>query len=288
MIPKPTMNDPRSICVAHPTGEQPEEKTRPSARTLEAQLALRTEELKRANQELDAFAHSVSHDLRAPLRAISCFGQFLTAEYGATFDERGRGYLRRVMEATALMNGLIDDLLQFARASRAEVRRRPLDLSVLARQIADMLQQAAPQRRVEFTCLAGLRVSGDERLIRLALGNLLGNAWKYTGKISEPRVEMGRMERDDGPVFFVRDNGAGFDARYADRLFGLFQRLHSAADFEGTGIGLATAQRIIHRHGGKIWAESKLNEGATFYFTLPDVGESDLGRQNPCAPATNP
>ena len=241
--------------------------------TLEARLAERTAELQKANEELDAFAHSVSHDLRAPLRAISGFGQFLAEENGAQLDDRGRVYLSRIREASTQMDALIDDLLQFARAARLELRRQTVDLSALAQGIARELQSAGSSRRVRFTCADGLRVRADARLVRVVLMNLLGNAWKYTGKTAEPEVEFGQSGAGGDASFFVRDNGAGFDPRYGHRLFGAFQRLHSAAEFEGTGIGLATAQRIIHRHGGRIWAESKLNEGATFHFTLP-VGET--------------
>ena len=165
------------------------------------------------------------------------------------------------------MHALIDDLLQFA---RAELRRQPVDLSTLAQEVAHELQQAEPLRQVNFTCTAGLPASGDVRLLRVALVNLLGNAWKYTGKVVEPQVELGRTGTNGESSFFVRDNGAGFDMQYAGRLFGAFQRLHSSLEFEGTGVGLATVQRIIHRHGGEIWADAKVNQGATFYFTLPE------------------
>ena len=248
------MNGPLPIPQSDTAHEQTGEKSRRLIESLEARLAGRTEELRRADRELDAFAHSVSHDLRAPLRAISGFGHFLTEEYASNFDDRGRGYLVRMMDAAAQMNGLIDDLLQFARASRLE------------------LQPAGVLGRVDFTCAPGLHAQGDPRLIRVVLMNLLDNAWKYTGKTAEPRVELGFTGDKKDTSFFIRDNGVGFDPRYADRLFGAFQRLHPVADFEGTGVGLATAQRIIHRHGGKIWAESKLNEGATFHFTLPTEG----------------
>ncbi len=258
-----------------PAAEQTAEGSHRRNEMLETRVARLTEELAKANQELDALSHSISHDLRAPLRAISGFGHFLAGEYDSAFDERGRGYLRRMMEAAAQMNGLIDDLLQLARASRAELHRRPVDLSALAQEVARDLQLAAPERRVEFACATGLHVSGDARLLRMVLENLLDNAWKFTGKAAEPRVEVGRAGVNDEAAFFVRDNGAGFDVRYANRLFGAFQRLHSASDFEGTGVGLATAQRIIHRHGGKMRAETKLNEGATFYFTLPDEREGE-------------
>jgi light-regulated signal transduction histidine kinase (bacteriophytochrome) len=201
---------------------------------------------------------------------------FLEEECAPALDERGRGYLQRMLEATARMGTLIDDLLQFAHASRAELRRRPVDLSALAQEVVRDLQQAAPERRVQFLCAPGLNVSGDARLLRVVLVNLLGNAWKYTGKAAEPRVEFGRLNGDGETAFFVRDNGAGFDMRCAHRLFGAFQRLHSMAEFEGTGVGLATVQRIVHRHGGKIWAEAKVNEGATFYLTLPTRKEVNL------------
>ena len=266
------MNGPLPIPQSDTAHEQAGEKSRRLIESLEARLAGRTEELRRAERELDAFAHSVSHDLRAPLRAISCFGHFLTEEYASNFDDRGRGYLVRMMDAAAQMNGLIDDLLQFARASRLELQRRPVDLGAVALEVVSELQPAGVLRRVDFTCAPGLHAQGDPRLIRVVLMNLLDNAWKYTGKTAEPRVELGFTGDKKDTSFFIRDNGAGFDPRYADRLFGAFQRLHPVAEFEGTGVGLATAQRIIHRHGGKMWAESRLNEGATFHFTLPTEG----------------
>jgi PAS domain S-box-containing protein len=260
---------------------------RQSNEQLERRVNARTAELVEANRELDAFAHSVSHDLRAPLRSITGFGQFLREECAARMDERGRHYLRHMMDAAVRMEALIEDLLQFARASRAELRRQPVDLSALVQEVARELQEGEPKRGVNFTCAPGLRAHGDSRLLRLALVNLLGNAWKYTGKVAEPRVEVGVICNNGhassdaqaslsvagrlSPVtFYICDNGVGFDMRYADRLFGAFQRLHSAAEFEGTGVGLATVQRIIHRHGGRIWADAKLNEGATFYFTLAE------------------
>lgn len=170
----------------------------------------------------------------------------------------------------AQMSRLVEDLLQFAHASRQELRRQRMDLSALAEEVVGELRNAAPQRTVRFVCAPGLTVSGDPRLLRVVLVNLLGNAWKYTSKATMPRVELGQSAGAGEPTFFVRDNGAGFDMHYADRLFGAFQRLHSLAEFEGSGVGLATVQRIIHRHGGKIWAEARVNAGATFHFTLPD------------------
>ena len=225
-------------------------------------------ELLAANTELDAFAYSVSHDLRAPLRSIDGFSQVLLEDYAAQLDEAGRESLHRVRAASQRMGTLIDDLLKLARVTRAEMRTEDVDLSGMARDIASELQRAAPERQVEFAIAAGLKARGDARLLRVALDNLLRNSWKYTAKQPGPRVEFGSVEANGGQAFMVRDNGAGFDMKYADKLFGVFQRLHSAADFEGTGIGLATVRRIITRHGGRIWAEGAVDQGATFYFTL--------------------
>ena len=251
-----------------------EEELRQLNEELERRVAGRTAELVEANKELDAFAHSVSHDLRAPLRAISGFGQFLSEECASALDGRGRDYLRRMLDSAERMSTLIDDLMQFAHASRAELRRQPVDLSALAEEVARDLQLAGPKRVVKFVCAPGLHATGDSRLLRVVLVNLLGNAWKYTGKVAEPQVEFGCTGANGEGAFFIRDNGAGFDMRYVERLFGAFQRLHSMAEFEGTGVGLATVQRIIHRHGGRIWAEAGVNEGATFHFTLPEVEAS--------------
>ena len=225
-------------------------------------------ELLAANTELDAFAYSVSHDLRAPLRSIDGFSQVLLEDYAAQLDEAGRQSLHRVRAASQRMGTLIDDLLKLARVTRAEMRTEDVDLSGMARDIASELQRAAPERQVEFAIAAGLKARGDARLLRVALDNLLRNSWKYTAKQPGPRVEFGSVEANGGQAFMVRDNGAGFDMKYADKLFGVFQRLHSAAEFEGTGVGLATVRRIINRHGGRIWAEGAVDQGATFYFTL--------------------
>ena len=225
-------------------------------------------ELLAANTELDAFAYSVSYDLRAPLRSIDGFSQVLLEDYAAQLDEAGRESLHRVRAASQRMGTLIDDLLKLARVTRAEMRTEDVDLSGMARDIASELQRAAPERQVEFAIAAGLKARGDARLLRVALDNLLRNSWKYTAKQPGPRVEFGSVEANGGQAFMVRDNGAGFDMKYADKLFGVFQRLHSAAEFEGTGVGLATVRRIINRHGGRIWAEGAVDQGATFYFTL--------------------
>jgi len=231
-------------------------------------LRRKAAELLAANQELDAFAYSVSHDLRAPLRSIDGFSHVLLEDYAARLDDTGRDALQRVRAATQRMGTLIDDLLKLARVTRAEMRREAVDLSGMAREIVTELQRTAPEREVEAVIAPQLTVRGDTRLLRVVLENLLRNSWKYTAKQPRPRVEFGSVEANGGHAFVVRDNGAGFDMRYADKLFGVFQRLHSPAEFEGTGVGLATVRRIITRHGGRIWAEGAVNQGAAFYFTL--------------------
>ena len=225
-------------------------------------------ELLAANTELDAFAYSVSHDLRAPLRSIDGFSQVLLEDYSAQLDEAGRDSLQRVRAASQRMATLIDDLLKLARFTRSEMRTEAVDLSKIAQDIAADLQRSTPERQVEFAIAPGLEARGDVRLLRVALENLLRNSWKYTAKQPRPRIEFGSVQENGERVFRVRDNGAGFDMQYADKLFGVFQRLHSPADFEGTGVGLATVRRIITRHGGRIWAEGVVDQGATFYFTL--------------------
>src|SRR2546422_2374778 len=208
-------------------------------------------ELLAANTELDAFAYSVSHDLRAPLRSIDGFSQILLEDYSARLDEAGRETLHRVRAASQRMGTLIDDLLKLARVTRAEIRTEDVDLSGMARDIVADLQRTTPERQGEFAIAPGLTARGDARLLRVALDNLLRNSWKYTAKQPAPRVEFASADANGGRAFMVRDNGAGFDMKYADKLFGGFQRLHSAADFEGTGIGLATVRRILNPHGGR-------------------------------------
>jgi signal transduction histidine kinase len=244
-----------------------EERTRELQERNES-LRRNAAELLAANTELDAFAYSVSHDLRAPLRSIDGFSQVLLEDYGAKLDEAGQDSLRRVRAATQRMGTLIDDLLKLARVTRTEIRAEAVDLSDMARDIAAELQRATPERQVEFAIAPQLKARGDPRLLRVVLDNLLRNSWKYTAKQARPRIEFGSVEENGGHAFMVRDNGAGFDMKYADKLFGVFQRLHSAAEFEGTGVGLATVRRIINRHGGRIWAEGAVDQGATFYFTL--------------------
>jgi len=225
-------------------------------------------ELLAANTELDAFAYSVSHDLRAPLRSIDGFSQILLEDYAGALDAAGRESLQRVRAASQRMGTLIDDLLKLARVTRVEIRTEDVDLSGMAREIAAELQRATPERLVEFAIAPGLSARGDARLLRVALDNLLRNSWKYTAKQAQPRIEFASIAANGERAFMVRDNGAGFDMQYADKLFGVFQRLHSPAEFEGTGVGLATVRRIITRHGGRIWAEGVVDRGATFYFTL--------------------
>jgi PAS domain S-box-containing protein len=235
---------------------------------LERRVQERTAQLEAANKELEAFSYSVSHDLRAPLRAIDGFSKILELEYADRLDETGKGYLQRVRDSAQRMATLTDDLLKLARLTRSEVRRFPIDLSALAGQIATELQNTHPERGAGFVIQPGLVAEADSNLMRVVLENLLGNAWKFTSKRPQAQIEFGVISFENQPAYFVRDNGAGFDMTYADKLFGAFQRLHSDQEFPGTGIGLATVQRIIRRHGGRVWAESAPQAGATFYFTL--------------------
>jgi light-regulated signal transduction histidine kinase (bacteriophytochrome) len=236
---------------------------------LEQRVTERTAELERANGELEAFSYSVSHDLRTPLRAIDGFSQALLEDYADQLDETGRNYLARVRAGAQRMGHLIDDLLKLAKVSRAELHPLTIDLSEIARKIVDELREANPERRVAVNITSGLTAHGDAQLLRIALENLLNNAWKYSGKRNQAEIEFGMRTRNGEACYFVEDNGAGFDMAYASKLFGAFQRLHDAKEFPGTGVGLATVQRIIHRHGGHIWAEAVLDKGSTFYFTLP-------------------
>lgn len=239
----------------------------------ELEINRRTAELQVANQELEAFSYSVSHDLRAPLRAIDGFSQALLEDCADQLDDTGRNYLNRVRAATQRMGHLIDDMLELSRIARMEMRHEPVNLSGMAIEILTELQKSDPERKVEWHVQPDLKASGDPRLLRVALDNLLGNAWKYTGRQQQPRIEFGLASANDDEgtkEYFVRDNGAGFDMMYADKLFGAFQRLHTTSEFPGTGVGLATVQRIIHRHGGKVRGEGKPDQGATFYFSLLD------------------
>jgi len=246
-----------------------EEIVRQLNESLERRVVERTAELAAVNQELEAFAYSVSHDLRAPLRRIDSFSRALQEDYPDRLDADGRDYLFRLDAASQHMTQLIDALLDLSRITRQEIRRARVDLSDLAHKVAVELQETKPERQVEFIIAEGLAVNGDARLLRVALENLMGNAWKFTAGRPQAQIQVGALwQHDDESAYFVRDNGAGFDMAYADRLFAAFQRLHSTAEFEGTGIGLATVQRIIHRHGGRVWAEGTVDQGATFYFAL--------------------
>lgn len=239
-------------------------------RALNEGLERRAAALATANKELEAFSYSVSHDLRAPLRSIDGFSLALLEDCADQLDEQGKHYLHSVRDSAQHMAQLIDGLLTLSRVTRQDVRRAGVDLTALARKVVERLRSAQPDRPVECVIAEGLRGEGDAQLLEVALGNLLGNAWKFTGKREHGRIEFGRQEDGERSFFFVRDNGAGFDMNYAAKLFGVFQRLHTAAEFEGTGVGLATVQRVIDRHGGRVWAEGAVGSGATFYFTLGD------------------
>jgi signal transduction histidine kinase len=234
----------------------------------EEEIKRTNRELRAANKELEAFSYSVSHDLRTPLRSIDGFSQALLEDYADKLDSTAQEHLQRVRRAAQHMAALIDDLLNLSRVTRCKLQREKLDLSATAKLIAAELQEAEPSRRVEFVIESGLTAIGDPHLLRVLMENLLRNSWKYTSGHPTARIEFGRSGEKEKRSFIVRDDGAGFDQRYADRLFGAFQRLHTAKEFPGTGVGLATVQRIIHRHGGEIWAEGAVEKGATFYFTL--------------------
>ncbi len=235
---------------------------------LNTNLAARASELEAANEELEAFSYTVSHDLRKPLTAISGYSQVILELYGKNLEGECRNYFQEVLNGTARMNQLIDTLLNFSRRFRGELRRETVDLSETAKTIVAEFRRADPLRRVSSAIAEGVLVNGDANLLRVVLENLLGNAWKYTARNEETRIELGVTEYRGKPAYFVRDNGTGFDMAYADRLFAPFQRLHALGDFEGTGIGLATVRRIIQRHDGHVWADGELGKGAAFYFTL--------------------
>ncbi len=235
---------------------------------LERRVAERTLQLEETNHELEAFSYSVSHDLRAPLRAIDGFSKILLAEHEAGLDEVGKNYLRRVRAATQRMDQLIDEMLALSRLTRGELHLETVDLSALAREVATDLRAGAPARKIDFEIAEGLSARGDPRLLRTVLENLLGNAVKFTGRHPRAHITFGARDTERGRAFFVRDDGAGFDMGYVDQLFKPFSRLHDQDEFTGSGIGLASVQRIVHRHGGHIWAESEPERGATFSFTL--------------------
>ncbi|HEY6872706.1 MAG TPA: PAS domain S-box protein [Geobacteraceae bacterium] len=235
---------------------------------LNTNLAARALELEIANEELEAFSYTVSHDLRKPLTAISGYSQLVLGLFGESLGNDCRGYLQEIVNSSGRMNQLIDTLLDFSRLTRKELHRETIDLSAMAQAVIAELRLADPQRRVSCTIAQGVVVNGDAKLLRVVMDNLLGNAWKYSAKTEEAAIEFGVTEQRGKTAFFVRDNGVGFDMAQAHRLFAVFQRLHSADEFEGTGIGLATVYRIVQRHGGTVWAEGERGKGATFYFSL--------------------
>ncbi|MEO8154766.1 MAG: ATP-binding protein [Rhizobacter sp.] len=220
------------------------------------------------NNDQESFSYTVSHDLRAPIRVVEGFTKIVKEDYGRLLDRIGNDHLDRVLGAAARMNSMIDALLALSQLSSRPLSRQPINLTQLVGYIVDDLRRESPDRQVDVSIEPGLHVQGDATLLRVALENLLGNAWKYTAKCREPRIWFDRTEHEGRPAFSVRDNGAGFDMRFADRLFGVFQRLHSANDFQGTGVGLASVRRIIRRHGGDIWAEGEVDRGARFVFWI--------------------
>jgi light-regulated signal transduction histidine kinase (bacteriophytochrome) len=250
--------------------------------TLERRVTERTRELAVSNRELESFAYSVSHDLRAPLQVIDGFSRALLARQEIQIDERGRHFLGRIRENTRQMGGLIDDLLSLAQVTRAEIRAERVNLAPKAAQIVEQLRQRDPDRDVAVEIEDDLACDGDPRLLAIVLGNLIENAWKFTARTPAACIRIGRRRGDGGEnVIYVQDNGAGFDMSYANKLFNAFQRLHAVSDFPGTGIGLATVHRIVTRHGGRVWADAKTGQGATFQFTLKAGASNEEQQPDP-------
>jgi light-regulated signal transduction histidine kinase (bacteriophytochrome) len=235
---------------------------------LNEELKLRAAELEAANKELEAFSYSVSHDLRSPLRSMEGFSQALQEDCKDILNDECKNYLSRIQNSAELMAQLIDDMLRLSRITRADIDMEKISLTEIARNIAARLKNDEPKRNVKFVVTPELTAYGDGKLITIMIENLFENAWKFTRKVPEAQIEFGVTERNGQRTYFVRDNGVGFDMKYVDKLFKPFQRLHSTEEFPGTGIGLASVQRIVQRHGGRVWAEGKTGEGATFYFTL--------------------
>jgi signal transduction histidine kinase len=248
--------------------KQNEEEIRKLNQELEKRVEKRTEQLEAANKELEAFSYSVSHDLRAPLRSIDGFSHLLNKGYYEKLDDQGKNYLNHIISAAQRMSHLIDDMLKLSQITRSELNIQNVDLSAIVREIADNLRDSQPEREVYFHIAEGITTRGDAYLLRIVLENFIWNAWKFTSKHTKATIEFGVQQKKGQIAYYVRDDGAGFDMNYVQKLFGAFQRLHSENEFPGTGIGLATVQRIIQRHEGTVWAESEVEKGATFYFTI--------------------
>lgn len=245
-----------------------QEKMRRLNDELEQRVKERTMEMEAANRELDTFCYSIAHDLSTPLRGMSCFSSILLEDYREQLDDAGKEYLNRIESASVRMGQLINDLLKLSRVTRGNLSRKRIDLSALAQEVFASLSACDPSRRVEVVVAKGVETDGDPGLVGMAVKNLLENAWKYTGKEPFPRIEFGSCGHEGETIYFVRDNGIGFDMAYAPKIFIPFERLHGVGEFEGTGVGLATVQRIVTRHGGRVWAEGEEGRGSTFYFTL--------------------
>lgn len=248
---------------------QADEKWRSLQAELEQRIKLRTRELEAVNQELEAFSYSVSHDLRAPLRALGGFSEVLLEDYADHLDEEGREYLGHIRTAADQLSQLIDELLNLSRLTRSEMQYQEVNLTTVAKEVVRHLRVAEPARALQVHVEPDMVVRGDQTLLRVAIQNLLENAWKYTRNTKDAIVHFGKVKRGEALVFCVQDNGAGFDMQYADKLFRPFERLHNAYEFEGSGIGLAIVQRVLARHGGRVWAEGEVGAGAAFYFSLP-------------------
>lgn len=240
---------------------------------LESRVRLRTSQLESANKELEAFSYSVSHDLRAPLRHIDGFAHLLQKNYGPSVDEKGQRYISTISQSAKQLGQLIDELLVFSRMGRTEMQQAQLDMAQLLGEVLDELRNEITEHATELLCQALPVVNGDRAMLKLVWMNLLSNAIKYSGKRPDPKIEIGCTEQGSEFVFYVRDNGAGFDMRYSEKLFGVFQRLHRSEEYEGTGIGLANVKRIVTRHNGRVWAQGAVDKGATFYFSMPKNGE---------------